>query len=112
MKNSQPEDEQATFNHELAKSYIGKTLLFGISYCAHSGELRYQMQSFGEIIDIDEFLISVKLQDTDEIFTLPPILDALETAAPGEYKMRSTGKVAINPDLIGKFQVFEKQPES
>lgn len=106
--------EMPNFDHKLAQELVGITLLFGISYLCHSGELRQQAQHYGHIVAVDESVIKVELQSTKEIFTLPPFLNELQEAAQGEYKLRSTGQTVTNPDLIGSFQVFEaeKSPSS
>jgi hypothetical protein len=37
--------------------------------------------------------------DNGEIFTLPPAPEAYEPAPPGEYRLKTTGEVVVNPDF-------------
>ncbi len=107
MQRYEPEANQqykGDFDCELAKSYIGKHLLFGVSFTDHEGTLLGQEQGHGEIVEITAEVIKVRRPDSEELFTLPPFVDELEPAPPGEYRLRSTGEVVVNPDLIGRFQ--------
>lgn len=107
MKTYKPkanQDWSGDFDPELAKSYVGKHLLFGISYLDHRENLLEQEQGHGEIVEITAEVITVKLQGSGEMMTLPPFVNELEEAPPGEYKLRSTGEVVVNPDLIGHFK--------
>ena len=108
---SAADNPDAAFDQKLADSYIGKNLLFGITYCDHDEEILGQVQNYGEIIEINERCMVVKLQSSDETFTLPPFVDELEPAPEGEYKLRSTGEIIVNPDLIGRFQVMTPASE-
>lgn len=72
-----------------------------------------QEQGHGEIMEITAEIveiIKVKLHGSGEAFTLPPFMDELEEAPPGEYKLRSTGEVVINPDFIGRFKRISSAP--
>lgn len=113
METYEPQPNQewhADFDPELAKSYIGQHLLFGISYLDHEGNLLKQEQNHGEIIEITAQVINVKLRGSEQILALPPFVNELEPAASGEYKLRATGEVVINPDLIGRFKCFKPAP--
>ncbi|HEV2489437.1 MAG TPA: hypothetical protein VGT03_06495 [Candidatus Acidoferrales bacterium] len=48
--------------------------------------------------------ITIKLNDGSE-FTLPPDLRVLEPAPPGEYRLRSTGEVIVDPDYLCSYTV-------
>jgi hypothetical protein len=89
-----------------AETYIGKHLLVGITYLDHEENVVEQVQLHGTITKIDETVIAIRLNDSDEEFTLPPDLDAIQEAAPGEYRLRSTGEVVINPDFLGSWTVI------
>jgi hypothetical protein len=47
----------------------------------------------------------MRLHGSEEEFTLPPILEAFEPAEPGEYRLRSTGEVVVDPDVLAKFRI-------
>ena len=104
MYEPQPKQNwSADFDTEKAKFYLGKHLLFGISYLDHEEKLLRQEQGHGEIFEITAEVIAVRFHNSEEIATLPPFVNELKAAPPGEYKLRSTGEVVSNPDLIGQF---------
>lgn len=85
----------------LADSYIGKHLLIGITYLDHDETLLEQKQFHGIIVRINEQEgIVIKLNDSDEEYKLPPDINSLKEAPEGEYRMRATGEVVVNPDLL------------
>lgn len=40
---------------------------------------------------------------------LPPHREAFEGAEEGEYRLRATGEVVVNPDLFAKFRIRPAQ---
>lgn len=78
---------------------IGKNILVGITEVDHEGNVIRQTQHNGCFQSMDE-VINIKLANLDELLTLPPDLSSFSPAAPGEYKLRSTGEVVINPDFL------------
>lgn len=78
--------------------YIGKHLLAGITFLDHDENITQQIQVHGTITRIDDKGIFV--QSNGEEFSLPPDPDSLKPAQPGSYRLRSTGEVVENPDLI------------
>jgi len=87
--------------------YIGKHVLIGISFVDADGVLIEQIQTHGTILQIDPVEgIIVEKADRSGLFRLPPQPDSLEPApGPGEYKLRSTGEVVIDPDFITSWTV-------
>ena len=47
----------------------------------------------------------IQLWGSDETYTLPPDLRNYEPAAPGEYRLRSTGEVVADPDFISNWTI-------
>jgi hypothetical protein len=82
-------------------AHLGKHLLFGITYLDREGDIVSRRQGHGTIIAVEPTL-TVRLHGTDEQFTLPP---EVADAAPGEYRLRSTGDVVVNPDLLAQWTV-------
>lgn len=78
---------------------IGKVLLVGITYYTHENEFIEQKQFYGTVTEANESLIRIK-QKNGKFFTLPPDLSSTKRARPGEYKLRSTGEVVVNPDFF------------
>ena len=100
-------------DQSLSDTYIGKHLLVGITYLDHNEALLEKRQLHGHIVRINEHEgIVLKLFDSDEEFKLPPQLEALRSAQPGEYRLRETGEIVVNPDLLGTWTVVKPEPEN
>ena len=87
--------------------YVGKRLLVGISYEDPDGELLRQEQFHGPIVAASENGILLERSDTGERVSLPP---QLTPAPPGEYRLRSTGQVVVDPDYLARW--VRKDPPS
>jgi hypothetical protein len=96
----------------LAASYIGKHLLIGMTYLDHKQELIEQKQFHGEIIRINDHEgIVIRLHGSDKEFKLPPDTASLKAAPPGEYRLRATGEVVVNPDLLTTWTLTKPDPD-
>lgn len=78
---------------------VGKTILVGMSYCNSNEELIEQKQFYGTIVEASKTHIRFEGADGNT-FALPPDLSAIKRARAGEYKLRSTGEVVVNPDFL------------
>ena len=87
--------------------YVGKHLLRSLTYLRDTGEVRYKVQLHGIITRINEAIIAVERQDTGEEFTIPATLEALEIAAAGEYHLKPSGAVVVNPDYLCVYTIGE-----
>ena len=76
---------------------LGKTILAGLTYYSANNV-------FVELIKADESGIEIQQNDRN-IFGLPPDLTAIDCAAPGEYRLKSTGEVVKNPDYLVTYSV-------
>ena len=83
---------------------IGKTILIGLTYYTANDEFIEQKQYWGRVVESNENRILVKLND-GEIFGLPPDLSSMQVAAPGEYRLRSTGEIVVNPDYLTTWNI-------
>lgn len=92
------------------KQYIGKHLLAGITFLDHEENVIRQIQVHGIITRIDDRGI-VFVQPNGDEYSLPPDLESLKVAAPGSYRLRSTGEVVENPDLITSWTRKTPPPE-
>jgi hypothetical protein len=97
-------DEDSVFNAKRANLLVGKSVLIGLTYIDANGDVEKQSQMFGHIASFEPDIVTIKLTSGDD-FTLPPALEAFEEAEPGEYRLRSTGEVIVNPDLISTWTV-------
>lgn len=88
---------------------IGKVLLVGVTYYTHDNEFIEQKQLYGTVIEATDSIIRIKQRDGTE-FTLPSDLSSTKKARPGEYQLRSTGEVVIDPDFLATWNSIK--PES
>jgi hypothetical protein len=94
------------FDEELAASFVGKHLLIGLTYLDHLGEVVEQKQLHGEITRITPHEgVIISLAPSGDEFRLPPDLRSLQVAPPGEYRLRSTGEVVVNLDLLTQWTI-------
>jgi hypothetical protein len=85
----------------LAASYIGKHLLVGMTYLDHNEQLLEQKQFHGDIVRINDHEgIVIRFRDSGNEYKLPPDIESLKLAPEGEYRLRATGEVVVNPDLM------------
>jgi len=79
---------------------IGKRVLVGLTFVSADDEVLEQEQFVGTVVSADaEDGVELQLDDGSRR-TLPPDLDAFEEAAPGDYRLRSTGEVVTDPDFL------------
>jgi hypothetical protein len=79
--------------------------LVGITYLDAKGVPVRRAELHGVVARAGPDAVVLRLHGSDEEFTLPPALDAFEPAPPGEYRLRSTGEVVVNPDLLATWTV-------
>ena len=83
---------------------IGKTILMGLTYYTADHEFIEQKQYWGTVTESSQKGILVRLND-GEIFGLPPDLSSTKIAPPGEYRLRSTGEVVVDPDYLTTWNI-------
>ncbi len=89
------------------ENLMGKTLLAGLTYYTKDNVFIEQKQLWGTVIEANEEKILVR-QSNGEVFSLPPNLRAITVARPGEYRLRSTGEVVVNPDFLATWTINVK----
>lgn len=86
------------YDAELAADLVGKALLVGLTYLSNDGTLINRRQLFGTAVSCDEKEgIILKLNDSDELFTIAPITEAIEVAAPGIYQLNDDDAQVMDP---------------
>jgi hypothetical protein len=85
-------------------TYVGKHLLAGLTYVDADGQVVGKLQVHGVISRITEEGIFF-LQTNGEEFSLPPDLDSLSAAGPGNYTLRATGEVVVDPDFVSSWTI-------
>lgn len=99
------DDSNPAWDDERARGLVGRHILIGITSLTADDEIIEQRQMHGDIEQIDEKRgIGVRLAD-GEMYWLPPDLAAITSAPPGEYRLRATGEVVVNPDLMTTWTV-------
>ncbi|RYH65960.1 MAG: hypothetical protein EON54_05395 [Alcaligenaceae bacterium] len=94
------------FDEDEAKAIIGKRLLVGVTHRNGQDEVMGLEQFHGEIIRASrEAGIILRLSSGEERW-LPPDLSRLESADPGEYKLKASGELVIDPDLLSTWTVY------
>ncbi len=96
--------EEIPLNEITFSDLIGKTILIGLTYYTADDEFIEQKQYWGTVIESNENRIVVMLND-GEILGLPPDLSSTKIAPPGEYRLRSTGEVVVNPDYLTTWNI-------
>jgi len=85
---------------------VGKHLLVGLTYLDHAGQPSSRRQVHGTVLRVNAAEgIVIALEPSGEEFTLPPAFEAIEPAAPGEYRLHSTGEIVVDPDFTATFRV-------
>jgi len=108
-------DEQDEFDYdEYVKThlpeyddYVGKHLLISLTYVDQADKVKYKVQMHGVITRINEAVIVVIRQDSGEEFTIPADMDALKVAGEGEYHLKPSGAVVVNPDYLAVWTITE-----
>src|SRR3954454_25251366 len=90
------------FDDDLAQSYVGRTIIVGITYLDHAGAMLEQQQLHGEIVSASRegIVIALAGQRAGQTWNMPPDLDSIRSAPAGEYRFRQTGEVIVDPDLM------------
>ncbi|MCC6140400.1 MAG: hypothetical protein IT389_07270 [Nitrospira sp.] len=98
---------QPYFDAEEARAIIGKHLLVGVTHRNHADEITGIEQFHGEIIRASrEEGIIIRLSGSDKERWVPPDLSRLEPAAPGNYRLKGSGEVVVNPDFLSTWTVY------
>jgi hypothetical protein len=105
-------DTAPVFNPVLAEYYTAKHILVGLTYKASDGTVKEQVQFDGHIARINEQEgIVIYRRDMASEFTLPPALASLRPASPGEYRLRSTGEVVRDPEVLTTWTIDDGAEE-
>jgi len=99
------------FDDAEAQKMVGKTILVGVTYYDHTGKETTQQQWHGTITEASQTKgIVVALKNDTNSCVLPPDLNGIRPAKPGEYRLRSTGEVIVDPDYLTTWRMTEPDP--
>jgi hypothetical protein len=90
---------------------IGKIALVGITRLASDGAtIRSQGQYHGKIVRADRsagIVIECEGVWSGKTMTLPPMTGVFHPANSGEYRLRSTGEIIKDPDVLATWSITE-----
>jgi hypothetical protein len=87
---------------------LGKHVLIGITRLDHAGELIRQEQHHGRVTSVGK---SIHIQlSTGRDFQLPPDTRSFCRAPRGEYRLRSTGEIVVDPDFMTSWTINSPPP--
>ncbi|HEV8389004.1 MAG TPA: hypothetical protein VGQ35_04130 [Dongiaceae bacterium] len=94
-----------------AMKYVGKYILIGITKEDASGNVvdQYQIHGVIELVASNRISISLRGARQGESYVIPPALEYLDPAEPGEYRLRKTGEVVTDPDFTTSFTITAPQ---
>ena len=96
---------EADTNMRNESELIGKHLLIGITFLDEQGDAVEQNQVHGRIDRIVDDMLDIIRADTGAKFTIPFAPHTIKPASAGEYRLRTTGEVVVDPDLISTWTV-------
>ena len=94
----------AGFDPRRARWLLGKRVIVGLTYVASDGSTERQSQFCGVVVGADASVISLERAEGTR-FTLPPATGAFRYARRGEYRLRATGEVIVDPDATASWVV-------
>jgi hypothetical protein len=105
---SEPYVPNLDFSDEDARNVIGKRVLVGVTHRTMEDEVASLEQFHGVVdrVSRSEGLI-LRLPAGGERI-IPPDLSRLAPAAPGEYRLKTTGEVVVDPDFTAMWTVYPK----
>ncbi len=101
-----PATGQPQFDHAMAAEMVGKYVLVGITYYADKDTAVHEhptghKQCHGDVVRVSEQEgIVMRLRHSGQEYVFPPDFRSLQKAEPGEYTLRSTKEVVLNPDYV------------
>lgn len=98
-------EQRPEFDREFANALIGKHVLVGLTYLNEAGDAEERLQVHGFVVRCDESLVEIEPWGGGEPMTLPPDLRPFTPAPSGEYRLRSTGEVVVDPDFTASWTV-------
>ena len=90
---------------QFAAELLGTDVLVGVTMVDHAGRVKERRQFYGQVVQASA-ADGVTVVDTEGgEHWLPFERDAYEPAEPGEYELRSTGQIVVDPTWLTKWIV-------
>lgn len=90
----------ADFDRDNAPQLLGAHVLVGITRVDRAGKVLEKTQFHGHVVWASAREGVIVVNSAGEELKLPPDWRAFEIADPGEYRVRSTGEVIVDPDYL------------
>jgi hypothetical protein len=107
-----PSFDYGVWDDQLARILPGKRLPVGISYVDADGSLIEQQQFFGCVEAVhprEGIRLNLAERRAGEHYNVPPDMRAFRVADPGEYRLRSTGEIVVDPDYTVTFSLNKRR---
>ena len=97
-----------SWDEELAGSLLDAYVIVGITYLKADGSLDEQIQMHGRVSVAEAergICIALEGKRVGESYWLPPVTRSFAPAPPGEYRLRSTDEVIVDPDFTSSWTI-------
>jgi hypothetical protein len=103
------ENTAPQFDEELAQTYVGRTIIIGLTYLDNAGNLVEERQLHGTISAVrgDGVRIALAGRHAGQTWNMPPDLGNLHEAPAGAYRLRETGEVIVDPDPMTTWTISQ-----
>lgn len=90
------------------ENIVGKKILVGLSFYSSEDKLLNQEQFAGTVVSTSSDKITIELEN-GVIRTIPADLRSTKPAPRGEYRLRSTGEIVVDPDLLSTWNIYRNE---
>ena len=91
---------------QFAAELLGTDVLVGVTMVDHAGRVKERRQFHAHVVQasVEDGVTLVDTEGGEHWLPLDPA--AFEPAEPGEYELRSTGQVVVDPTWLTKWIVY------
>ncbi len=93
------------------RAFADKRIIVGITFVDHDGQVIERFQMHGRVVAANGAEGIVLVRPDGSRFAIPPSPQWLRAARPGEYRLRATGEVVIDPDYLMNTTLSGTTPE-
>lgn len=93
------------FDDQFAAELLGTDVLAGVTMVDYAGKVMERRQFHGRVVEasVKDGVTLVDAEGGEHWLPLDP--EAYEPAEPGEYELRSTGQIVVDPTWVTKWIV-------
>ena len=99
-------DPNEVWDQEFANDLVGCSILIGLTHASHDGEILRKEQIFGIVESVDIGAGINICQTNGEIYTIAPVLDAIEAGGKECYQLTDADEFVENPDFVAWITAF------